>query len=181
MSVIILFRGKSATGKTTLSNELGRRLRLPVLHKDDLYDSIAGHVTEHGSRNRICFDFLYRFLETIIHTNASIVLDFGFNHIRDAVNLKEWIESRGGTLQAFQCICSDDSIWSDRLTKRSVQPLPNQLITNLEQLKQHYQDTNAEQLLDGEIIVDSVQDIESLTNQALSLVRAHSRTNKATL
>ncbi|MBD3920411.1 AAA family ATPase [Paenibacillus sp. PR3] len=178
MSIIILFRGKSATGKTTLSNELGRRLQLPVLHKDDLYDSIASRVTEHGSRNQICFDFLYRFLETIIYTKASIVLDFGFNHIRDALNLKDWIESRGGTLHAFQCVCSDDSVWSDRLTKRSMQPLPNQLITNLAQLKQHYQDANAEQLLDGEIILDTVQDTESLTNQALSLVMAHSMQNK---
>lgn len=58
MSKIILFRGKSGTGKWTLSNELGKRLKLPVLHKDDIYDSVAGFVPEHDLRNKICFDFL---------------------------------------------------------------------------------------------------------------------------
>lgn len=58
MSKIILFRGKSGTGKWTLSIELGKRLKLPVLHKDDIYDSVAGFVPEDDLRNKICFDFL---------------------------------------------------------------------------------------------------------------------------
>jgi adenylate kinase family enzyme len=63
MTKIILFRGKAGTGKSTLSNELAKRVKIPVLHKDDIYDSVASFVLEHGLRNKICFDFLYRFFE----------------------------------------------------------------------------------------------------------------------
>ncbi|CAH1217093.1 hypothetical protein PAECIP111891_04550 [Paenibacillus allorhizoplanae] len=41
MSKIILFRGMAGTGKSTLSRALAKKLQLPVLHKDDIYDSIA--------------------------------------------------------------------------------------------------------------------------------------------
>ncbi|MEK3913240.1 hypothetical protein [Paenibacillus sp. FSL H7-0331] len=79
MSKIILFRGVSGAGKSTLSNEPGKRINIPVLHKDDIYDSVAGFVTEHGLRNKICFDFLYRFLQTVIDSSAAIILDYGLN------------------------------------------------------------------------------------------------------
>ncbi|MNJ61779.1 hypothetical protein D3C77_575850 [compost metagenome] len=73
----------------------------------------------------------------------------------------------------FHCICSDESIWSERLTDRSINPLPNQLITNLAELKKHYKDATTE-LLEGEIILDTVQDKEILINQAESLILGHS-------
>ena len=66
MPKIILFRGRAGTGKSTLSNELAKRINVPVLHKDDIYDTVAGFVKEHGSRNKICFDFLYFYLENIL-------------------------------------------------------------------------------------------------------------------
>ncbi|TMV47859.1 hypothetical protein FE783_20755 [Paenibacillus mesophilus] len=31
----------SGTGKSTLSNELDKRINIPVLHKDDIYDTVA--------------------------------------------------------------------------------------------------------------------------------------------
>lgn len=138
MAKIILFRGKAGTGKTTLSNELAKRLQLPVLHKDDIYDSVSSFVSEHTLRNKICFDFLYRFLQNVIDANTDIILDFGLNNSEDVRKLKNWIVERGGELQIVHCICSDDSIWSERLSIRSLNPLPNQLITNLAELKKHY-------------------------------------------
>lgn len=155
MANIILFRGKAGTGKTTLSNELAKRLQLPVLHKDDIYDSVAGFVSEHALRNKICFDFLYRFLQNIMVSNAGIILDFGLNNSEDVRKLKNWIVERGGELQIVHCICSDDSIWSERLVIRSLNPSPNQLITNLVELKEHYKVLRS-QWFEGEFVVDTV-------------------------
>lgn len=172
MPMIILFRGMSGTGKSTLSNELGKILKIPVLHKDDIYDSIAGFVSEHGLRNKICFDFLYRFLQTVIDSDASIILDFGLNYIEDVRRLKNWIEERGGELKTLHCKCSDESIWSARLAERSVNPLPNQLITNLSELKEHYKNFNTEYIED-ELILDTVKEKNSLLTQVESFVQKH--------
>ena len=38
---IYIFRGKSATGKTTLTNMLSERINVPVLRKDDIFDRLA--------------------------------------------------------------------------------------------------------------------------------------------
>ncbi|MFD0697649.1 AAA family ATPase [Paenibacillus sp. GCM10027628] len=155
MPKIILFRGRAGTGKSTISNELAKRLNVPVLHKDDIYDSVAGFVPEHGSRNKICFDFLYRFLENVIHSNTAIILDYGLNNIEDVRKLEKWIADRGGELKTIHCVCSDESTWSERLTKRSINPLPNQLITNLSELKEHYKNI-CQEFSEGELILDTV-------------------------
>lgn len=164
MSTIILFRGKAGTGKTTLSNELGKRLKVPVLHKDDIYDSVAKDVSEHEARNQICFDFLYRFLHTVIATDADVILDYGFNHTDAVGKFKIWIEERGGKLMTLHCICSDDSTWAQRLAERSLAPTANQLITDLDKLKEHYKQVRSE-VLDGEMVLNTVQPIESLMDQ----------------
>lgn len=164
MSTIILFRGKAGTGKTTLSNELGKRLKLPVLHKDDIYDAVANDVSAHEARNQISFDFLYRFLHTVLATDANVILDYGFNHSEAAFKFKHWVEERGGKLMTLHCICSDDYTWAQRLAERSKAPTANQLITDLDELKEHYQHVKTE-FLDGEIVLDTVQPIASLMEQ----------------
>lgn len=169
MSKIILIRGKSGTGKSTLSNELSKRLKLVVLHKDDIYDASASVVQEHSSRNKLCFDFLFRLLQTVIDADASIILDFGFNDNNGVLSLDQWVKDRGGELKIIHCICSDETIWSERLTERSKNPLPNQLITNLSELKEYYKKLSAE-YLENELVLDTVKDFESLIIHAETFV-----------
>lgn len=40
MGTVYLFRGKAATGKTTLSSRLAQKLAIPVFRKDDITDAI---------------------------------------------------------------------------------------------------------------------------------------------
>ncbi|MDD9271896.1 AAA family ATPase [Paenibacillus sp. GCM10023248] len=169
MTRIILFRGKAGTGKTTISNELAKRVKIPVLHKDDIYDSVASFIPDHGSRNKICYGILYRYLQNVIDSNAAIILDYGLNNMDDVKKLEKWIADRGGELKTIHCICSDESIWSERLAMRSINPLPNQLITNLSELKAHYKDFGPE-YLGGELILDTVLPIDILIERIQSFL-----------
>ncbi|MGM0880710.1 MAG: AAA family ATPase [Bacillota bacterium] len=169
MSKIILFRGKSGTGRSTLANELSKRLKLVVLHKDDIYDASASVVQEHSLRNKLCFDFLFRLLQTVIDSDASIILDFGFNDNNGVLRLEQWVKERGGELKIIHCICSDEAIWSERLAERSKNPLPNQLITNLSELKEYYKYLNPE-YLENELVLDTVKELELLVSQTETFV-----------
>ncbi|MFC4102481.1 AAA family ATPase [Paenibacillus xanthanilyticus] len=166
MATIVLFRGKAGTGKSTLSRAIAGRLHIIALHKDDLYDSVAAFVPEHALRNQICFAFLYRFLEGVIESNSPMLLDFGLNHADDVTKLENWIAERGGQLKVVHCICSDEAIWSERLSSRSRNPRPNQLITDLTKLKEHYKDIqNA--YFEHELVIDTVLDVESNVQRIL--------------
>ncbi|HDX9578783.1 TPA: AAA family ATPase [Bacillus pseudomycoides] len=169
MTQVILFRGKMGTGKTTLSNAVGTQLHIPVIHKDDLYDSIADHITDHFIRNKICFDILFRLLESTLACKATIIIDFGYNHLDDVLKLKSWIEQREGILTSISCICSDESVWAHRLNERKTNPQPNQLITDLHELKQHYSTINTD-LLEDELQLDCIEDIRVLTEKAIHYI-----------
>jgi len=170
MAEIILIRGKMAAGKTTMSNELGRALQIPVLHKDDIYDSIADFIPGHRSRNKICFDYLYRFLESVIACKARIILDFGLNDRDDVRRLKTWVDQRGGEFRSILCVCGDDRVWSARLDERKANPLPNQLITNLDALKKHYLKLNSGSI-ENELILDTAENREKLIAALLKYIQ----------
>lgn len=91
------------------------------------------------------------------------------NNTDGVMRFKTWIEERGGELITFLCTCSDDSIWSERLAERSLNPLPNQLITNLSELKEYYKNFKTENL-EGELILDTVQEIKSLTDRVETFI-----------
>lgn len=169
MTQVILFRGKMGTGKTTLSNAVGAQLHIPVIHKDDLYDSIADHITDHFIRNNACFNILFRLLESTLACNATVIIDFGYNHLEDVLKLKSWVEQHEGVLTSISCICSDESVWAHRLNERKTNPQPNQLITDLHELKQHYSAINSD-LLEDELQLDCIEDIHLLTEKAIHYI-----------
>jgi hypothetical protein len=61
-------------------------------------------------------------------------------------------------------ICSDREVWKERFNKRSENPAPNQLTTDLDELERHYGDLNLKPL-EGEIVVDTVESAESILKQ----------------
>lgn len=93
-----------------------------------------------------------------------MILDYGFNHADAALKFMHWIEERGGRLITLHCICSDESTWAQRLAERSTAPTANQLITDLTKLKEHYKEVRTV-LLEGEMVLDTVQPIDSLMEQ----------------
>ena len=66
MGTVYLFRGKAATGKTTLSSRLSQKLAIPVFRKDDITDAIKSgeYLTDRGAGNALCYDILCCILQT---------------------------------------------------------------------------------------------------------------------
>lgn len=160
---IILFRGRPGSGKTTLTHAYATKTNLPIIRKDDLYDPIARFVPEQLNRNIISHDILYRILESNAHTDATFILDFGFQTPGDFAIIKRWCSNHNVKMKSIVVTCSDEKIWAERFNKRAENPAPNQLITNFEKLKEYYGDLKIA-IEEGELLVDTVNAVDEIVD-----------------
>lgn len=168
MSNVIVIRGKAGSGKSTLANALGKKLNIMVLHKDDIYDTVSAFINDLTVRTKICFDILYKLLTSSLNCGVDIIIDFGYNNLDDVEKLKTWIMERDGKLKSILCIC-DDHIWAERLNQRKLKPLPNQILTDVEELMKHYSKMRTG-ILAEELVLDTTLDIDHLVAQAVKYI-----------
>ncbi|MGJ0847591.1 AAA family ATPase [Tissierella praeacuta] len=88
MAKVILFRGKAGVGKTTLSSRVSKELSIPVVRKDDVYDSIAPYIENYEITNKACYDILYRIIGTNLSNGIDIIVDAGFHDIDQVLQFK---------------------------------------------------------------------------------------------
>jgi len=166
MAKVIVFRGKAGVGKTTISDAVSQALDIPVIRKDDIYDSLATCVEGHEIRNRACYDVLHKIVETNLSNGLDVIIDAGFHRLEDILQLRNWALEKNATLVSFLCICSDENIWAERFNKRYMDPKPNNLITDFNALKLHYGDLKTGALV-GEKILDTIDNIDDLVADAI--------------
>lgn len=166
MTKVILFRGKAGVGKTTLSTKISEDLNIPVVRKDDIYDSIAVYIDNHETRNKACYDILYKIIETNLLGGVDIIVDAGFHYIDQVLKFESWVKSRNVDFISLLCICSNEKVWAERFNKRKLNPQPNNLITDFNELKIHYKDLSTKSL-ENEIVLDTINDISILVEKAL--------------
>ncbi len=163
---IYIFRGKSATGKTTLSNILSKNINVPVLRKDDIFDELHKHEKDIAVLNAASYDILARQIQTCIDNETDIIVDIALQHTPSLNTFLNKIDFKNSTIYRFFCDCSDNEIWLDRWRKRLKSPLPNQYFKSIDEIKEHYGRCEIEPLKD-EIILDSVLPINELANKIM--------------
>lgn len=171
-TTIILFRGRPGVGKSTLSNALAKERKLPILRKDDIYDATTIYIEDHTIRNKISYDSLFKILESNISSGTSLILDYPFQRDEEIVNLQEWCKKRDLNLVSILVTCSDREIWKGRFNKRSENPTPNQLITNLDELEKHYGNLYLKPLR-NEVVVDTIEPIDVILKQLTTHIPHH--------
>lgn len=160
MSKMYLFRGVSATGKTVITNKLGASYGLPILRKDDIYDSIHMELS-HSQKTQISYDALAKIIQTNLDLGNDIIVDIALSHRPYIKEFLSKIEFDGNKLISFFCICSDHSEWKRRWAERMKNPTPNQLFLSLDEVDDYYRDFDFT-LLDGETTIDSINDMQSI-------------------
>lgn len=82
--LLVLVTGPPASGKTTISNELGRLLDIPVFHKDEIKERLAGDIP--GSSldwsqrlGRAAYRQLYHIGEVLLGAGRSCMLEANFH------------------------------------------------------------------------------------------------------
>jgi 2-phosphoglycerate kinase len=157
----ILFRGLPGVGKTFISNAFAKKNNLIVLHKDDIHDAVAQHISDHDMISKISHDCLFKILESNKTTNSNIVIDFTFRKLEWINSFINWCGERSIRVVSILVVCSDRELWKSRFNKRADNPASNQLITDLDELEQHYGNLEIESI-ENEIIIDSVKPIDEI-------------------
>lgn len=158
---IYIFRGKSATGKTTLTNLLSNKINVPVLRKDDIFDTLSKYVSDISTLNGASYDILARQIQTCIDNNSDIIIDIALQDTKALETFLNKINLKNATIHRFFCDCSDTDIWLDRWKERLKNPLPNQYFKSIDEIAEHYGKCEIKPL-NGEIVLDSIILVDEL-------------------
>lgn len=151
---IILFRGLPGVGKSFIANETAKILKIAIVRKDDIYDCIHSEISTQENRNEICYNIIYKIIETNLLSNTDLIIDCPFKDHRELKKLSLFINERNGQLKPILCNCSDPDLWEERFNARTINPNPNNLITDFNELKNTYPNLELEKY-DDELVVDT--------------------------
>ncbi len=176
MGTMYIFRGKAATGKTTLSNMLAKKLSIPVLRKDDIIDALKSCTSfdTHDVVNKICYNILYEMVQSNLDLRANFILDIALGDRNNATTFFKRLDFKNNTVIKFFVDCSDEDIWKNRHIERLKHPLAHQTFQSIEHLLDHYGKADIAPF-DDEYRIDSVHSIDECFCEVLSLIKQASK------
>lgn len=128
MGTVYIFRGKSAVGKSTLSDMLAKKLSIPVIRKDDIVDALktTQDVDKSLVNNTACYNILYKIIQTNLNLGADFILDIALGDRKNAKAFFERLDFKNNKALWFFVVCSNEDEWKSRHMERIENPLPNQ-------------------------------------------------------
>jgi len=149
--------------------------KIPVIRKDDFFDSLVDYIEDIPARHEASFKLLNKFIDTNIKSNSDVIIDCPLHNNDRLIELIDSYKTSGAVLKPVLVICTDQMLWADRFNIRKINPLPNQIITDFDEMMVHYERRKiVTKAIDNELVVDSANDI-SLT---MSLIEAYLKPSK---
>jgi predicted kinase len=168
---LYIFRGKSATGKSTFADLLVRKLSIPVIRIDDIIDALktTPGIDKSLINNVVCYNILCKTIQTNLDLGADFIVDVGLGHRKYAQSFYSRFDFRDTNVFSFMTICSDEKEWERRHIERIENPLPHQSFQSLEHVLAHYANIDATPL-DNEHILDSACALEDGFKRILQII-----------
>lgn len=135
---IILFRGLPGVGKSFIADETAKILKIAILRKDDIYECIFPNINNQENRNEICYNIIYKIVETNLLANTEVIIDCPFKNHMELQKLSSFITLRNGVLKSILCNCSDPDVWEERFNERKTSASGTNLIIDFNELKNNY-------------------------------------------
>lgn len=168
--MIIFFRGKAATGKTTLSNIIKAKMGFTVISKDSIFDDLLSQGLTWDEANAIAYDKLAEKVQLYHDNEENVLVDIGLAHTPYFKNFLSKMVLNFEHIKCFLFTCTIDDVWEKRMMSRIASPeMPNQTFKSLEQARSYYKKYTIS-LLEGEVEVDSAMPLENMYNEVLKQV-----------
>jgi len=164
LPLLVVVTGMPSSGKTTVAEGLARQLRLPLIAKDEikesLYESLgADDVASSGRLGAAAYALIFALARTMLASGVSVIVEANF--FRDQEN--EFAALPAHRLVQLHCE-APLPILLDRYTNRSRHP-GHQDAEKIKELPARFEsDAHSPLRLDGELIqLDTTQPVEFAT------------------
>jgi len=155
---IILFRGLPGVGKSYIANETAKILKIAILRKNDIYKCIYSGINSQESRNEICYNIIYKIIETNLAADTDVIIECPFRDHEELKKLSSFIQERNGELKSILCNCSDPDLWEERYNQREENP-DQDLVIDFKELKNNYPTLKLEKF-DTEMVIDTKKSLD---------------------
>ena len=173
MGTVYIFRGKAATGKTTLSDMLARELSIPIIRKDDVVDALK--MTQKTNKdlvsNEVCYNILHKIIQTNLDLGIDLILDIALGDRNNAKFFFDRLDFKDYKIVSFFLVCSDENEWRRRHEERIKNPLPNQVFKSFEHVVEHYRNADFNPF-EHEHVIDTANIIEHSYNEIIRIVQS---------
>lgn len=174
MGTVYIFRGKAATGKSTLANMLAKKLFIPVLCKDDVVDALKSskNINKESINNEVCYNILCKIIQTNLDLNTNFILDIALGDKNNAKMFFERLDFKDNKVYKFFVDCSDEEEWIKRHIERLKNPLAHQSFKSIEHVVEHYKKADISPFED-EFIIDSSNPVAECFQYINSIINSN--------
>lgn len=111
---LIAMKGHPATGKSTLAHALARRLKWPLLDKDDIKDHLLGSPND----NALSYAILWQLVATQLRLGVNVIVDSPFAYPALYARAQQIAAEQKARLLVVETALAED-LWRRRLEERS--------------------------------------------------------------
>ena len=144
MGNVYIFRGKAASGKTTLADMLAKKYRIPIIRKDDIVDAVktTPGIDKSLANNTIYYNIVRKLIQTNLDIGADMILDVALGDRNYAKAFFDSLDFKDNQPIWFFIVCSDEAEFRKRHEARLLNPLPHQSFKSYDHVVEHYKNTD---------------------------------------
>ncbi|HEY7415794.1 MAG TPA: AAA family ATPase [Ktedonobacteraceae bacterium] len=117
----IAMKGFAGSGKSTLSRALSKQLGWPVIDKDDVKDLLDGHTQAAGP---LAYKIMFNIARRQLLQEFNVICDSPLTGNISYERAQRIATETHASLAILECICSDESLWKQRIDSRKALQLP---------------------------------------------------------
>lgn len=167
---LLVFKGMMGVGKSALSRAVGKRLRWPVVDKDDFSDAIVDYIRSYGP---LAYASMFSVAGSLLAQGFTVICDSPLRGELGYLRVKELAHERGSRLRIVSCSLPDGPVWQTRIETRERRPAHilktwNDLLHYRDQAEDNFRYEMTSPVLE----LDTAAPLEELTEHIIDWLKA---------